>query len=77
METTITNTGYGFRIQADDYFALRRIDAGDSLHIGYVSKTIDTQTWYWGGLSKKSRQQIKFLDCFARGRARRYVGCGL
>ena len=29
------------------------------------------------GLSKKSRQQIKFLDCFARGRARRYVGCGL
>ncbi|MEM2870779.1 MAG: DUF2341 domain-containing protein, partial [Thermoplasmata archaeon] len=41
------SNGYGIRIQADDYFALRRLDAGSSMHIGYVTKTIDTRTWYW------------------------------
>ncbi|MGQ9583701.1 MAG: DUF2341 domain-containing protein, partial [Thermoplasmatota archaeon] len=41
------NNGYGIRIQADDYFALRRIDSGSSLHIGYVNKVIDTRAWYW------------------------------
>lgn len=41
------DNGYGVRIQEDDYISIRKIEAGNSDHIQYVSKTIDTQNWYW------------------------------